>query len=493
MYSGRSSRIAGQPLGVGELPAGAEHPRHPGDVDAEATCRVADVQVDLGLVAAEPVVLGAGRLERRVERGQVGRLRRVDAAGDDVDGRRARQHRGVDVGAAVEQVLLQGERTHAVTEQHERDARVLGAGPRRQRRHVVDQPAPAGRAEVAVAFSGPRRAPVATVVVGVDDVAGVDQRLGEPAVAGGVLAHPVGDLDDRLRVAVARPAVDEDLLAVAALDRERRLIHRSPDRVDLTNAGRPERWQGMGATTSERSQPPRRRADGAAARPRAGPPARPRPRRRADAAAHRSAARRRAHRRLARPRPPAEAGRRLPPLGAAAGRPAPPAGAGRPPDERAVGVPRLALAAVRLHPHGRRHRRRAGRSRCPPTSSTLARPAVADTFGAADAARTRPTRRSSTSTRPAPASACTRTARSRRRPRSSRSASATRACSASPASTAAPRPFTDVELRSGDLLVFGGADRRIYHGVPKVLDGTGPDGLGLPPGRLSITLRETGL
>ena len=33
-------------------------------------------------------------------------------------------------------------------------------------------------------------------------------------------------------------------------------------------------------------------------------------------------------------------------------------------------------------------------------------------------------------------------------------------------------PFTDVELRSGDLLVFGGPNRRIYHGVPKVLDGT---------------------
>ena len=54
-------------------------------------------------------------------------------------------------------------------------------------------------------------------------------------------------------------------------------------------------------------------------------------------------------------------------------------------------------------------------------------------------------------------------------------------------------PFTDVELRSGDLLVFGGPSRRIYHGVPKVLDGTAPPDLGLPPGRVSITLRETGL
>lgn len=54
-------------------------------------------------------------------------------------------------------------------------------------------------------------------------------------------------------------------------------------------------------------------------------------------------------------------------------------------------------------------------------------------------------------------------------------------------------PFVDLELRSGDLLVFGGPNRRIHHGVPKVLDGTAPDGLGLPPGRLSITLRQTGL
>ncbi len=54
-------------------------------------------------------------------------------------------------------------------------------------------------------------------------------------------------------------------------------------------------------------------------------------------------------------------------------------------------------------------------------------------------------------------------------------------------------PFTDVELRSGDLLVFGRENRRIFHGVPKVAPGTAPAGLGLAPGRLSITVRETGL
>jgi alkylated DNA repair protein (DNA oxidative demethylase) len=53
-------------------------------------------------------------------------------------------------------------------------------------------------------------------------------------------------------------------------------------------------------------------------------------------------------------------------------------------------------------------------------------------------------------------------------------------------------PFVDVELRSGDLLVFGGPSRRIFHGVPKVRNATAPAGLGMPPGRLSITVRETG-
>jgi alkylated DNA repair protein (DNA oxidative demethylase) len=54
-------------------------------------------------------------------------------------------------------------------------------------------------------------------------------------------------------------------------------------------------------------------------------------------------------------------------------------------------------------------------------------------------------------------------------------------------------PFVDLTMRSGDLLVFGGVNRRIHHGVPKVIAGTAPAGLGLGAGRLSITVRETGL
>ncbi|MFD6891533.1 alpha-ketoglutarate-dependent dioxygenase AlkB family protein [Streptomyces sp. NPDC059957] len=54
------------------------------------------------------------------------------------------------------------------------------------------------------------------------------------------------------------------------------------------------------------------------------------------------------------------------------------------------------------------------------------------------------------------------------------------------------RPYRDLELRSGDLFVFGGPVRRAFHGVPKVLPGTAPPGLGLT-GRLNITLRVGGL
>jgi alkylated DNA repair protein (DNA oxidative demethylase) len=53
------------------------------------------------------------------------------------------------------------------------------------------------------------------------------------------------------------------------------------------------------------------------------------------------------------------------------------------------------------------------------------------------------------------------------------------------------RPYTDVELRSGDLFVFGGPSRSAYHGVPRVHAGTGPGELGLT-GRLNVTLRVGG-
>lgn len=53
------------------------------------------------------------------------------------------------------------------------------------------------------------------------------------------------------------------------------------------------------------------------------------------------------------------------------------------------------------------------------------------------------------------------------------------------------RPYTDLELRSGDLFVFGGPSRFAYHGVPRVHAGTAPSWLGLD-GRVNITLRVSG-
>ncbi|MGW3624222.1 alpha-ketoglutarate-dependent dioxygenase AlkB family protein [Streptomyces sp. NPDC000880] len=55
------------------------------------------------------------------------------------------------------------------------------------------------------------------------------------------------------------------------------------------------------------------------------------------------------------------------------------------------------------------------------------------------------------------------------------------------------RPYTDVELASGDLFVFSGPSRFAYHGVPKVYPGTADPATGMSSGRLNITLRETGL
>ncbi|HEY3752944.1 MAG TPA: alpha-ketoglutarate-dependent dioxygenase AlkB [Pseudonocardiaceae bacterium] len=55
------------------------------------------------------------------------------------------------------------------------------------------------------------------------------------------------------------------------------------------------------------------------------------------------------------------------------------------------------------------------------------------------------------------------------------------------------RPWTDIELSSGDLFVFGGPSRLAYHGVPRIRPGEGDPEIGLPTGRLNITLRESGL
>lgn len=55
------------------------------------------------------------------------------------------------------------------------------------------------------------------------------------------------------------------------------------------------------------------------------------------------------------------------------------------------------------------------------------------------------------------------------------------------------KPYTDLELASGDLFVFGGPSRFAYHGVLKTLPGTAPAGCGVDDGRLNLTMRVTGM
>ena len=55
-------------------------------------------------------------------------------------------------------------------------------------------------------------------------------------------------------------------------------------------------------------------------------------------------------------------------------------------------------------------------------------------------------------------------------------------------------PYRDIELRSGDLFVFGGPSRYAYHGVVRpIRAGTADPALGLFNGRVNYTIRVTGL
>jgi hypothetical protein len=113
-----------------------------------------------------------------------------------------------------------------VAEHDQRNTGMLGASERRHGSDVLDEPGPPRRAEHAVALRRTGGAAVATVVVGIDDVAAVDERRRQPGVAGGVLAHAVGELDDRPHRSLARPPVPDDGLPIAAGDGEVAGVHR---------------------------------------------------------------------------------------------------------------------------------------------------------------------------------------------------------------------------------------------------------------------------
>jgi len=54
------------------------------------------------------------------------------------------------------------------------------------------------------------------------------------------------------------------------------------------------------------------------------------------------------------------------------------------------------------------------------------------------------------------------------------------------------KPYTDIDLQSGDAFVFGGASRFAYHGVTKMFPRSAVSACGLESGRINITMRVTG-
>lgn len=54
------------------------------------------------------------------------------------------------------------------------------------------------------------------------------------------------------------------------------------------------------------------------------------------------------------------------------------------------------------------------------------------------------------------------------------------------------KPYSDIDLESGDAFVFGAESRFAYHGVIKVFPHTGDPASGLTSGRVNITMRVTG-
>lgn len=52
------------------------------------------------------------------------------------------------------------------------------------------------------------------------------------------------------------------------------------------------------------------------------------------------------------------------------------------------------------------------------------------------------------------------------------------------------KPWDDVTLASGDVIVFGGPKRLAFHGVPETRPDTLPEGCGLKEGRINITFRQ---
>ncbi len=211
---GKVSPHGGQLPGVGEPPCAGEHGLGRAGVEAKPAPRVADVGIHDRLVTGQPVVVSTGRLERGVEHGQVQRLIQVQCGFEQVDHGRAGQDDSIGVRAVIQQVLLHRERPHAVPQQDQRQARLLGPDLRGQQADVRDQRGPPALPQVTQHALADGRA-VAPVVLRVDDQATAVHGLGEGLITKGVLAHAVRDLHRGTRHRRGIPAVRGYLLTVS--------------------------------------------------------------------------------------------------------------------------------------------------------------------------------------------------------------------------------------------------------------------------------------
>lgn len=158
----------------------------------------------------------------------------------------------------VQDVLLRGEGTEAVSEQYQGQAGVLLADGLGEGDHVTDESVPAVVPEMT--GLGVPAQPVSAVIVGIDGVALSGQYCREWGVTAGVLSHAVGDLDDGSRWGVRLPFVHVDLDAVFAVEGE----HRTPCPGYAGSPERPAELDGVGRPSGSGSRSLWRTAVGAA-------------------------------------------------------------------------------------------------------------------------------------------------------------------------------------------------------------------------------------
>ena len=115
--------------GVGESARAGEHVSRRRGVDAEAAQRISEIRVDDRLVARQPVEVRTRRLERGVEGGQVQIAGQIQGRFQKVESRGSGEGDRVDVGAVIQQKLLRRKRTHAVRDDHDRQAGMVRFRP----------------------------------------------------------------------------------------------------------------------------------------------------------------------------------------------------------------------------------------------------------------------------------------------------------------------------------------------------------------------------